>query len=332
MKSAALPTSIGIVLACLPPCFAADAPDSHAAEFFEKSVRPVLADNCVSCHGAEKPRGGLRLDSKTALLKGADTGPVVVAGDPDKSSLIHAVRQDGDYKMPPPPRAQLPPEAVEALATWVKMGAPWPDGVTLAAPKMSVDEARKRHWSFQPVKRPAVPAVKNAAWVKNPIDAFILAKLEEKGLAPSKPADRRTLIRRVSFDLIGLPPTPEEVEAFVARPVAGRLRAAGGPAAGLAALRRTLGPPLARRRPLRRHQGLRLHGRAPLSVFLHLPRLRHPRLQRGPALRPVHRAAAGGGPAAARRRQAAAGRARLSDARPPFPQQRSRTSSTTAST
>ena len=97
-------------------------------------------------------------------------------------------------------------------------GRPWPDGVALAAPKMSVDEARQRFWSFQPVRRPAVPVVKNAAWVKNPIDAFILAKLEEKGLAPSRPADRRTLIRRVSFDLIGLPPTPEEVEAFVSDP------------------------------------------------------------------------------------------------------------------
>ena len=218
MRFAALPASIGLVLACLPTCFAADAPDSHAAEFFEKNVRPVLADHCLSCHGAEKPRGGLRLDSKAAFLKGADDGPIVVPGDPDKSNLIHAVRRDGDYKMPPPPRAQLPPESIEALTTWVKMGAPWPDGVALAAPKMSVDEARERFWSFQPVRRPAVPVVKNAAWVKNPIDAFILAKLEAKGLAPSRPADRRTLIRRVSFDLIGLPPSPEEVEAFVSDP------------------------------------------------------------------------------------------------------------------
>ena len=124
MRFAALPASIGLVLACLPTCFAADAPDSHAAEFFEKNVRPVLADHCLSCHGAEKPRGGLRLDSKAAFLKGADDGPIVVPGDPDKSNLIHAVRRDGDYKMPPPPRAQLPPESIEALTTWVKMGAP----------------------------------------------------------------------------------------------------------------------------------------------------------------------------------------------------------------
>ena len=107
---------------------------------------------------------------------------------------------------------------MEALTAWVKMGAPWPDGPAVAAKGASIDEARQKHWSYQPVKMPAVPTVKDPSWVKNPIDAFVLAKLEEKGLAPSKPADRRTLIRRVSFDLIGLPPTPEEVEAFLNDP------------------------------------------------------------------------------------------------------------------
>ncbi len=216
MRFAAFPAGAGLVLVLLSPCLAADAPDSRAAEFFETRVRPVLAENCVSCHGPNKPRGGLRLDTRAGLLKGADAGPVVVAGDPDKSNLVHAVRQDIEHKMPPSPRPQLPAESVEALATWVKLGAPWPDGVAIAAPKMSVDEARKRHWSFQPVRKPEPPPVKDAAWVKNPIDAFVLSKMEAQGLAPSRPADRRTLIRRVSFDLIGLPPTPEEVEAFVA--------------------------------------------------------------------------------------------------------------------
>src|ERR1700680_1318935 len=116
MKFAALPASAGFVLAMLSPCFAADAPDPRAAEFFEKSVRPVLAENCVACHGPEKQRGGLRLDSRAALLKGADAGPVVVPGDPDKSDLVHAIRQDGDHKMPPTPRPPLAPEAVEVLA------------------------------------------------------------------------------------------------------------------------------------------------------------------------------------------------------------------------
>ena len=174
MRFAALPATIGLALALLSPCRAAEAPDSHAAEFFEKNVRPVLADNCISCHGPNKTRGGLRLDSKAGLLKGADNGPVVVPGDPDKSSLIHAVRQDGDTKMPPAPREKLAPEAVEALTEWVKIGAPWPDGAAVAAKSTPIDEARKNHWSFQPVKKPAVPAVKDAAWVKNPIDAFIL--------------------------------------------------------------------------------------------------------------------------------------------------------------
>ncbi|HVS34373.1 MAG TPA: PSD1 and planctomycete cytochrome C domain-containing protein [Gemmataceae bacterium] len=218
MRLAAFPASVGMVLCLLSSGLAADVPDSHGAEFFEKSVRPVLAEHCVACHGPEKQRGGLRLDSKAALMKGADVGPVIVAGDPDKSKLVHAVRQDGEHKMPPPPRPQLAPEAVEALTTWVKMGAPWPDGAAVAVKGTSVDDARKRHWSFQPVHKPALPTVKNTAWVKNPIDAFVLAQLEEKGLAPSRPADRRTLIRRVSLDLIGLPPTPEEVEALVSDP------------------------------------------------------------------------------------------------------------------
>jgi mono/diheme cytochrome c family protein len=220
MRSAVLHTGIGLALAVLSPCQAADAPDSRGAEFFERSVRPVLAENCVGCHGSDKQRGGLRLDSKAALLKGADVGPVVVPGDPDKSRLVHAVRQDGDHNMPPSPRQPLPPESVEALATWVKIGAPWPDGATVAVKGASIDAARQHHWSFQPVRKPVVPAVKDAAWVKNPIDAFVLARLEEKGLAPSRPADKRTLIRRVSFDLIGLPPTPEDVDAFLNDPAA----------------------------------------------------------------------------------------------------------------
>jgi mono/diheme cytochrome c family protein len=219
MKSAILPIAAVFLLAVAPSCFAADAAaENRAAEFFETRVRPVLADSCISCHGPAKQRGGLRLDSRAALLKGADSGPVLVEGQPDKSSLVRAVRYADQIKMPPAPKTKLAPEAIEALTEWVRMGAPWPDGAAVAAKQASSDEARKRHWSFQPVTNPAIPAVKNPAWVRNPIDAFVLAKLEEKNLAPSQPADRRTLIRRVSFDLIGLPPTPEEVEAFVADP------------------------------------------------------------------------------------------------------------------
>jgi mono/diheme cytochrome c family protein len=213
MKSAALSLAAVSLLAVAPSCFAADAAaDRRAAEFFETRVRPVLAESCVSCHGPDKQRGGLRLDSRAALLKGADSGPVLVAGEPDKSAIVRVVRYADKIKMPP--KTRLAPPAVEALTAWVRTGAPWPDGPAVAAQRPSPDEARQRHWSFQPVKNPAIPPVKNPAWVRNPIDAFILAKLEEKNLAPSKPADRRTLIRRASFDLIGLPPTPEEVEAF----------------------------------------------------------------------------------------------------------------------
>jgi mono/diheme cytochrome c family protein len=201
------------------PAKPAPAVSPQAVEFFEKSVRPLLANHCYTCHGVKRQSGGLRLDSRVALGKGGDDGPVVVPGDPAHSLLVRAVRRDGDMKMPPKDR--LPVEAVEALTTWVRMGAPWPDEASPApAPGnvSSVAAARASHWAFRPVRNPPLPAVKNAAWVRNPVDRFVLAGLEAKGLAPAAPADRRTLIRRVSFDLAGLPPTPDEVEAFVNDP------------------------------------------------------------------------------------------------------------------
>ena len=219
MRFAAIPAGAGLFLVLLSPCLAADAPDSRGAEFFEKNVRPLLAENCISCHGPDKTRGGLRLDTKAGFLKGADAVPVVVPGDPDKSTLIHAVRQDIDHKMPPPPRPQLPPDAVAAADGLGEDGAPRGRTAPPSQPGESRSRRRgKKHWSFQPVRKPEPPPVKDGAWVKNPIDAFILSKLEAQGLAPSRPADRRTLIRRVTFDLIGLPPTPEEVEAFANDP------------------------------------------------------------------------------------------------------------------
>jgi len=186
------------------------ADDAPALEFFEKKVRPVLIDHCHSCHGEKKSMGGLRLDSRDAILKGSDTGPVVVVGQPDKSTLIKAVHYEGDYQMPP--KGKLPPEAIAALTEWVKLGVPYPAGV---APKTPPVELAKNHWAFQPVKLPPVPMVKQAARVQTPVDAFILAALEAKQLTMSPPTDRPTLIRRLSFDLIGLPPTPAEVDAFV---------------------------------------------------------------------------------------------------------------------
>ncbi len=184
-----------------------------AVEHFEKQVRPLLIDKCISCHGAKKQRGGLRLDSRKALLDGGDSGPVVVPGQPEKSLLLKAIRRDGDLKMPP--KETLPPAAVAALTDWVRLGAPWPD-VTAPAPAGStVSLARKQHWSFRPIRRPDLPALRDAGLVRTPVDRFVLAKLEAKGLSRAPEADRRTLIRRLSFDLLGLPPTPEEVDAFL---------------------------------------------------------------------------------------------------------------------
>jgi hypothetical protein len=181
------------------------------AEFFEKRIRPVLAEHCLDCHGPKKQQAGLRLDSLNGLLKGADSGAVVIPGDADNSPLVQAVRHSGPVKMPP--KGKLKPEAVEALTAWVKMGLPWPE--TRAAVKPDAD-AGKRHWAFQPIRNPPLPAVRDCAWPSTSLDSFILAKLEAKGLAPSPRADKRTLIRRATFDLTGLPPAPEEVAAFEA--------------------------------------------------------------------------------------------------------------------
>src|SRR5262245_2095114 len=174
------------------------------AEFFEKHVRPLLIENCHSCHGARKQMGGLRLDSRAALLQGGDNGAVLKPGDPDASPLIKAVRHEGERKMPP--KSKLKPEQIDALTQWVKRGAPWPD----KAEAFASPDAWKKHWAFQPVGNPAVPAVKQCDWPSSSVDSFVLAKLEEKSLTPSPPASRRTFIRRLYFDLLGLPPTPEE--------------------------------------------------------------------------------------------------------------------------
>ena len=193
--------------------FAAPPANPQAVEFFEKHVRPVLATKCQSCHGPKRQQGGLRLDSRAALLKGSDNGAVVVPGQPDKSLLVKAIRYDGDVQMPP--KGKLSDEVIAHLTEWVKMGAPWPDQIVKAdASSQSVAEVRRKHWAFQPVRKPNLQAVKHADWVKTPIDAFVLAGLEAKNLTPAPAVDRRTLIRRVTLDLHGLPPAPEEVAAF----------------------------------------------------------------------------------------------------------------------
>jgi hypothetical protein len=206
-------------LACpTPPLRAADArPDAVAVEFFEKKVRPVLTEHCFACHGGAKKKGGLRLDSRAALLTGGDSGPAVVPGKPDDSRLIRAVNHaDDELKMPP--KKKLAAEQIAALTTWVKMGAPWPGGSDVrpvSSKGYQITAKDRAFWAFRPVKETVPPAVKDKTWAKSPIDFFVLAKLEEKGLRPAPAADKRTLIRRATFDLIGLPPTPKEVEAFL---------------------------------------------------------------------------------------------------------------------
>lgn len=190
-------------------------PTLEHIEFFEARIRPIFADHCYSCHSAgEKIKGGLRLDAPEKFLQGGDSGPALTPGNPDTSLLIKAVRYtDPDLQMPPKDK-KLPVEQIALLEAWVKMGAPTPQ--TSGAPKLLTDvsEARAKHWAFQPVQKSAPPKVKKSSWVQTSVDNFILAGLEAKKLKPAPPADRRTLIRRVSYDLIGLPPTPEEVLAF----------------------------------------------------------------------------------------------------------------------
>jgi hypothetical protein len=199
----------------------ADEKAERGIEFFEKKIRPVLAENCYGCHsaGAKEIKGGLRLDARDAILAGGESGAVFVAGKPDGSLLLEALRYEG---LEMPPTKKLAAEVVADFETWIKLGAPLPaDRVTVpSTPDESGDAfdlaAARQFWSFQPPRLHEPPHVKQADWPARPIDFFILARLEAAGLAPNEPAERRALVRRLSFDLTGLPPTPEEVEAFVA--------------------------------------------------------------------------------------------------------------------
>lgn len=187
---------------------------SQAIESFEKSVRPILAEHCFECHGAKKQESGLRLDTRAGVLKGGDNGPSVDLKQVERSRLLLAVRRVGDLKMPP--ESTLKPHEVEALQNWIKGGVAWP--AQQPEPSVSIAEQASKHWAFQPVKPTAPPSVKEIAWPQSEIDAFVLAKLEQAGLKPAPHADRRTLVRRAYFDLLGLPPTPEEVAEFLAVP------------------------------------------------------------------------------------------------------------------
>ena len=193
--------------------------DPQAIEFFERQVRPVLAKQCFSCHGPSQQSSSLRLDSRNHMLKGGSKGPAVVAGRAAESLLVKAIRHEG-LKMPM--GGKLKDEEIAAIEKWVNLGAPWPveaaKGALGPGDPGFYEKITNEHWAFQPVREPNPPPVKDHSWSDHPVDRFILAALEKAGLNPSPPADRRTLVRRLSFVLTGLPPTPLEVDLFVRDP------------------------------------------------------------------------------------------------------------------
>ena len=213
--------------AIAPLARAADLPVGHPVvkaaiapadlQFFEAKIRPLLAEKCYTCHSKEsdKVKGGLLLDSREAVLAGGNTGAAIVPGKPDQSLLIRAVRyKDEDLQMPPKGE-KLSDQQIADLTEWVRRGAPDPRINVATGNSAAYAGVGKNHWSFKPVKKPALPTVQNSAWIKNPIDHFVLAKLESKSMGPNSAAEKTTLIRRVYFDLIGLPPHPTDVQAFV---------------------------------------------------------------------------------------------------------------------
>jgi len=208
-----------LMLLAAPTLARADGPDAAAFEFFEKQVRPVLIDNCYRCHSdaKDKPKGKLRVDSRAAILRGGDSGPAAVPGKPAESLLIKAIEHKID-KLKMPRDGKLKDSEIAVLTKWVEMGLPWPNSENdkpIIVKKFEITEEQRKFWSFQPVKVIPPPDVKDRVWPKSEIDRYILGAMEAKGVKPAPPADRRTLLRRVTFDLTGLPPTPEEIEAFL---------------------------------------------------------------------------------------------------------------------
>jgi cytochrome c553 len=199
------------------PPVAAPTISADDLKFFETKVRPILVEKCYKCHSkeADKVKGGLLLDSREATLAGGNTGPTLVPGKPNDSLLIQAVGyKDEDLKMPPKGE-KLSDREIADLTEWVRRGAPDPRASVPKGANSAYAGVGKNHWSFKPVKKPELPAVQNAAWGQNPVDRFVLAKLEANGMSPNSPAEKATLIRRIYFDLIGLPPHPADVQAFV---------------------------------------------------------------------------------------------------------------------
>ena len=211
--------SVSVAVLALAPAGAPALCAEHD-EFFEKEVRPLLVERCYECHSGDVREGGLRLDSRFLVLRGGDSGPAVVQDKPETSLLLQAIEYLDEPKMPPD--GKLSDAELEALRKWVLLGAPWPAGDAAGAEAFAEEvewgptEEQREWWAFQPVREPAIPEVRDPAWAQTDIDRFILAKLEADQLAPALPAEKRVWLRRVTYDLTGLPPTPEEIDAFVA--------------------------------------------------------------------------------------------------------------------
>jgi mono/diheme cytochrome c family protein len=197
----------------VPLLTAVQANASPGDEFFENKIRPILSTECGSCH-IDRWGGGLAMDSKASLVRGGKSGPAIVVGDPDKSLMIAAVEHTGSLQMPQG-GTKLTDDQINALKEWIKIGAPWPtNSVPVRAQGKQITPQMRKFWSFVPLQLPPVPQTKNSTWAKTDIDHFVLAKMEQEGFKPAPQADKRTLIRRATLDLTGLPPTPEEVAAF----------------------------------------------------------------------------------------------------------------------
>jgi mono/diheme cytochrome c family protein len=206
--------TMGAILALSAMLYAwANVPALAAEEsLFRKQVAPIFEQHCLRCHGPKSPRGGLSLATAADLRAGGDSGPAVVAGNPSESLLLEMV--SGDKPKMPKKAAPLTAKQVALLAKWIAEGANWPKEIVL----QDRTKAKETWWSLRPLARPPIPLVKTPGWVRTPIDAFVIHRLEQQGLKPSAEADRRTLIRRLAFDLLGLPPTPDEIDAFVRDP------------------------------------------------------------------------------------------------------------------
>ena len=193
---------------------ASAAADSAGIEFFEKRVRPVLVERCYECHGEKKQKGGLRLDSAATTLKGGESGPAFAPGKPEESRLIKAISwSDPDFQMPP--KNKLTEAEIASLTEWVKLGAPDPRTNSPSQISNLNSDGATNHWAYRPLKTTALPDVKSAEWPRGDIDRFILSKLESKNILPNGDAERATLLRRAYYDLVGLPPAPEQIDAFV---------------------------------------------------------------------------------------------------------------------